>query len=72
MGDTIETMINMYISMMEELIESPEFETLVTPEAIKSMFGQIPGLSSQPELVAMLDSPQLNDPRLLKQTIQQV
>mmetsp|Transcript_8221 Transcript_8221/g.8222 ORF Transcript_8221/g.8222 Transcript_8221/m.8222 type:complete len:291 (+) Transcript_8221:91-963(+) len=71
MGDTIETMINMYITMMEELVESPDFEALVTPEAIKSMFSQVPGLSSQPELVAMLDSPQLNDPRLLKQTIQQ-
>lgn len=29
------------------------------------------GLSSQPELVAMLDSPQLKDPAVLKETIQQ-
>ena len=43
LGETIENMLNTYLTMMEELVESPEFETLVTPEAIATMFDQVPG-----------------------------
>ena len=71
MGESIESMINMYLNMMEELVESPEFETLITPDAITAMLDQIPGLSDNPEVGAMLDSPALKDPAVLKQTILQ-
>lgn len=71
LSDTVESMLNMYLNMMEELVESPDFESLITPDAITAMFDQIPGLSSNPEVVAMLDSPALKDPKMLKQTILQ-
>ena len=71
MGESIESMMNMYLNMMEELVESPDFETMITPDAIAAMFDQIPGLSDYPELAAMLDSPALKDPALLRQTIVQ-
>ena len=71
LSDSIEGMLNMYLNMMEELVESPDFESMVTPEAIAAMFEQVPGLSSNPEVVAMLDSPALRDPVMLKQTIVQ-
>jgi hypothetical protein len=41
MGETVENMINMYLNMMEELVESPDFEGLITPESIKGMFDQV-------------------------------
>lgn len=71
MGETIESMLNIYLTMMEELVESPEFESMVTPEAVAALLEQIPGLSSSPEVAAMLDSPALKDPSMLKQTILQ-
>ena len=30
-ADTVSNLLNMYLKMMEELVHSPDFETLVTP-----------------------------------------
>jgi hypothetical protein len=68
-GSTIASFIDMYINMMEEVVNSPDFESSVTPEMIKSIISKVPALTSNPELAQMLDSPQFNDPTLLKQTI---
>ena len=72
-ADTVSNLLNMYLKMMEELVHSPDFETLVTPETMKTMFANLPGgmLDSNPEIAAMLDSPQFTDPVLLKQTVLQ-
>ena len=72
-ADTVSNLLNMYLKMMEELVHSPDFETLVTPETMKTMFASLPGgmLDSNPEIAAMLDSPQFTDPILLKQTVLQ-
>jgi hypothetical protein len=68
-GIAIKSLIDMYLNMMQEVVNSPDFETSVTPETIRSMLDKIPGLSSNTEIATMLDSPQFNDPSLLKQTI---
>ena len=72
-ADTVSNLLNMYLKMMEELVHSPDFETLVTPETMKTMFANLPGgmLDSNPEIAALLDSPQFTDPVLLKQTVLQ-
>ena len=71
LGESIESMLNVYLKLMEELVESPDFATMVTPETLGAMLEQIPGLSSHPEVSALLDSPAFTDPKQLKQTILQ-
>ena len=71
LGESIESMLNVYLKLMEELVESPDFSTMVTPETLAAMLEQIPGLSSHPEVSALLDSPAFTDPKQLKQTILQ-
>lgn len=65
----IEEMINMYVTMMEEMIDSDDFENLVNPSSIKSMMSQFPGFSESPELAALFDSPEFQDPELLRSTV---
>ena len=71
LGETIASLLSTYLKMMEELVNSPDFETMVTPETMKAMFSKLPGLSDSPEIAAMLDSPQFTDPTMLKQTVMQ-
>jgi hypothetical protein len=71
LGESIESMLNVYLNLMEELVDSPDFDTMVTPEALATILEQIPGLSSNPEVSALLDSPAFTDPKQLKQTILQ-
>lgn len=71
LGETVASLLSTYLTMMEELVNSPDFETMVTPETMKTMFAKLPGLSDSPEISAMLDSPQFTDPTLLKQTVMQ-
>lgn len=44
--ESLEAMLEMYLNMMEELLESPEFDTLITPDTIRTMFDQVPGKSN--------------------------
>jgi hypothetical protein len=55
--------------MMEKVITAPEFESMVTTEAIKNMVNKIPALSANPEISALLESEQFSDPAILKQTV---
>ncbi len=71
LGETVASLLTTYLKMMEELVNSPDFETMVTPETMQAMFSKLPGLSDSPEIAAMLDSPQFTDPTLLKQTVMQ-
>ena len=71
LGESIESMLNVYLNLMEELVDSPDFDTMVTPEALATILEQIPGLSSNPEVSALLDSPAFTDPKQLKETILQ-
>lgn len=70
-SNEISKMIDAYISTMEELVNSPQFADLITPDTIRSMTQQIPGLSSFPEILTMIESPQFQDPEILKQTIKE-
>ena len=70
-GFDISTFIDAYISMIEKMVASPDFETMVTPDYLKSFVSNIPGLESNTEILALLDSPQFQDPVLLKETITQ-
>ena len=67
--DQILNGINLYIEMMEKVITAPEFESMVTTEAIKNMVNKIPALSANPEISALLESEQFSDPAVLKQTV---
>ena len=68
-GIDIGALMNLYLNTMEELIESPNADEIFNPETFKNIFASVPNLS--PELSTLLDSPQLNDPILLKQTIKE-
>eukprot|EP01036_Dinobryon_divergens_P004548 gene4548-6020_t len=65
----ITTFMDTYIGMMEKMMDSPEFDSMLTPEVMGAMFNQMPQLANNPEVVQMLDSPQFKDPVLLRQTI---
>jgi len=72
LADTVASLLQMYLKMMEDLVHSPDFDTLVTPETMKTMFAKLPGgLADSPEIAGLLDSPQFSDPTLLKQTVLQ-
>merc|ERR1719198_1006837 len=67
--ETIVTAINAYIVMMEKMVDAPEFAELVTPESMKALLAQIPGISAYPEVANMLNSDEFSDPEVLKQTM---
>jgi hypothetical protein len=67
LGDLFES----YLKIMEEAVESEDFASIVTPESIKLLFQQIPGLEANAELSEMLQSPQFQEPALLQQTIKE-
>lgn len=58
LGEKLGNLIDTYISMMEKLIDSPDFDSIVTPEYIKEFFTSIPMLSDNPDLATLLESPQ--------------
>lgn len=68
-GNEMRAVIEKYLGMMEEAIESPEFQTSVTPEVLRNMLDQIPGLADNPQVLAIIDSPEFTDPDKLMQTI---
>jgi hypothetical protein len=71
-GGGLEAIFEGYIKMMEDLIDSPDFATLVTPDMLKQMFDKVPGgMGSSPEIVQLLDSPQFQDPKVLRQTMRE-
>lgn len=69
LGDKLQPLLDMYLNMMNELIDSPDFDSMMTPETIQTMIQSFPTLQGNPELAAMLDSPQFSDPAMLKATI---
>ena len=71
LGGTVATLLNAYVQMMQELVDSPDFENLVTPDQMRGILSQLPGFTDSPEVKAMLDSPQFQDPALLRETIMQ-
>jgi len=48
--ETILAGINAYIGIVEKMVESPDFSSLVTPENLQAMLSQLPGLSDSPEV----------------------
>jgi hypothetical protein len=68
-GEELKQMIEMYIGLMENAISMPDFAKTVTPEAIRKMLDQVPGLSSNPQVAAVIDSPQFTDPDQLIETV---
>jgi lipase chaperone LimK len=68
----METMMSGYISMMEELVESPDFDTLVTPDSLRQMLDAVPGAAGMASQVkAILESPQFADPAVLRATLRE-
>lgn len=70
-GSAIQQMVDLYIQMMEEMLDSDDFSKMVNPESIKTMMQQFPGFSDSPELTAIFDAPEFRNPELLKATVQQ-
>lgn len=72
-GAGLEAMFDSYVKMMEDLIESPDFDSMVTPESLKTMFKGLPGGGEGilGEMTKLLDSPELQDPEKLKATIKE-
>mmetsp|Transcript_26946 Transcript_26946/g.27180 ORF Transcript_26946/g.27180 Transcript_26946/m.27180 type:complete len:286 (-) Transcript_26946:215-1072(-) len=71
-SDGVSVIVNLmetYITMMEKLVQSPDFDSMITPETLRTMFSKIPQLSENPQVSELLDSPAFNDPVLLRQTI---
>jgi len=60
-----------YITMMEKLIDSPEFENMVTPDMFKNMMEKIPQMANFPGATELLESESFKDPVLLKETIRE-
>ena len=70
-GTDIAMFLETYISMMEKMMDSEDFEKMVTPDTIKGMLNNLPKLAQNPQLSEVLDSPQFQDPALLKQTMRE-
>jgi len=68
-AQNVANLVDAYLKMMDELMVSPQFDEIATPEGFKNMLEQIPGLGDSPEIAAMLSSPEFQDPAVLKQTI---
>ena len=68
-SDQVRLLIETYVTMMEQAVNSPEFAGTVTPEAIRGMVNQVPGLSDNPQVATMLDSPEFTDPEKLMETV---
>lgn len=69
--DQISIAINAYIDAMEKMMDEPQFASMVTPDAIRSILSNVPSLSSNEELIAILDSDQFSDPANLRQLMSQ-
>lgn len=64
-----EEVFNTYISSFEQLLDSEDFDTIVSPDSIRNMMLQFPDAVNIPELNNLLSMPEFNDPDLLKATI---
>jgi hypothetical protein len=54
---------------VEQMMDTPEFSDMMTPDTIREAFLNVPGIEQHQEVLAMLDSPQFTDPVMLRQTI---
>jgi len=68
-SENIRNMLNAYTTMMETLVDSPEFDSMITPESIQNIIKQVPGYDDNAELNELINSPQFSNPDLLKATI---
>jgi len=68
-GDQIRLLIETYVDLMEKAIMSPEFASNVTPETVKTMLDQVPGLADNPQIAAVINSPEFTDPDKLLETV---
>jgi len=68
-ADNIRNMLNAYTTMMETLVTSPEFDSMITPDSVKNIIMQVPGYDENAELQQLIHSPQFSNPDLLKATI---
>lgn len=62
-------LIESYITMMEKMVDSPEFEESLNPDGLLKMFSGVPGVAGNPEISNLLNSPEFRDPAFLKKTI---
>lgn len=71
-SSALESVFESYISVMEKLVDSPDFETMVTPESLRRIFDSMPGgLGASAAMSQLLESPQFQDPEVLRQTIRE-
>ena len=68
-GNEVRGLIETYINMMEQAISTPDFQKTVTPEVIRNMLAQMPGLFENPQVAALMDSPEFTDPDKLMDTV---
>jgi len=69
MATKISALVDTYIVMMEEFMESAAFENALTRENVDSMLSNIPMLEQSPEIKAIFDTLDLSDLPQLKATI---
>ena len=66
---SIEEVFNAYLKIVEDLLISDDFHTVVNPDSIMSMMSQVPGYADNDQLTSIFASPEFNDPELLKKTV---
>lgn len=70
-GNGLEEVLDAYLKIVEDSLDSGEFAKIVTPETIMSFIEQVPGLSDNEELTTLMASPEMRNPRQLLQTVKE-
>lgn len=68
---TFKNFLETYVVMMEKLVDSQEFDTMITPDMFKNIFQKIPRIANFPQIEELLESPSFQDPVKLKETIRE-
>lgn len=68
-GKEIEEMLNLWLGMMEDMVLSDDFMTLVTPESIEALLKKFPGITDTPEFAQIFEQTKFKDPAFLKRTV---
>lgn len=68
--DNVREVFDAYLKIVEDLLDSDDFSSVVNPESIATMMSQVPGFTDNDQMQTLFASPEFNDPALLKKTVQ--
>lgn len=67
--DNVRQVLEAYLKIVEELLESDDFSSVVNHESIMTMMSQFPGYADKDQLKSLFSSPEFKDPDILKKTV---